>query len=197
MESGSEQVVPERTRELEAAHEALRRSEQLLAVEVEAAHRLQQVATQLITAQGARALYEQILDTTQSLLRADFASIQMFCPDRGAAGELLLIGQRGFSAEAAKRREWVNPSTRTTCGEALRTGRRIVVPDVRTCDFMAGSEDLEGYLTERIRAAQTTPLISRSAALLGMITTYWREPHELSASELRSLDVLALLNTTS
>jgi PAS domain S-box-containing protein len=58
---------------------------------------------------------------------------------------------------------------------------------------MAGSEDLEGYLAAGIRAAQSLPLISRSAALLGMVTTCWREPHELSASELRALDVLARL----
>ena len=27
---------------------------------------------------------------------------------------------------------------------------------------------------------------------MGMVSTYWREPHELAASELRALDVLAL-----
>src|SRR5215471_5174341 len=58
---------------------------------------------------------------------------------------------------------------------------------------MAGSKDLEGYLAAGIRAAQSLPLISRSAVLLGMVTTYWREPHELSATEVRSLDVLARL----
>ena len=188
MESGVERVGRERTRELEAAHEALRRSEQLLALEVETAQRLQQVATQLITAQGTQALYEQILDTAQSLAHADFASIQMFHPERG---ELRLVGHRGFNAEAAKRWEWVSPSTLTTCGWALRTGGRVLVPDVRTCESMAGSKDLEGYLAAGIGAAQSLPLTSRSAALLGMVTTYWRGPHQLSASELRALEVLA------
>ena len=190
MESGVEQVGRKRASALAAAQQALRRSEQLLALEVEAAQRLQQVATQLITAQGAQALYEQILDAAQSLVHADFASIQMFHPERG---ELRLLGHRGFNAEAAKRWEWVTPSTRTTCGWALRTGGRVVVPDVHTCEFMAGSEDLDGYLNAGIRAAQSLPLISRSAAMLGMVTTYWREPRELSASELRALDILARL----
>lgn len=190
MESGVQRVGTQRTRELEAAHEALRRSEQLLALEVEAAQRLQEVATQLITAQGAQALYEHILDTAQSLVHADFASIQMFHPERG---ELRLLGHRGFNAEAVERWEWVGPSTATTCGRALCTGARVVVTDVRTCEFMAGSEDLKGYLDVGIRAAQSLPLFSRSAALLGMVTTYWREPRELSASELRALDVLARL----
>ena len=183
----------EEGRELEAAHEAMRHSEELLASEVEAARRLHQVATQLITAQGSRALFEQILDTAQSLVHSDFASIQMFYPERGSGGELLLLGHRGFSEEAARRWEWVSPSIKTSCGEALRTGRRVIVPDVRSCDFMAGSEEQETYIGAGILSVQTTPLVSRSGALLGMVSTHWREPHELSASELRSLDVLGRL----
>jgi GAF domain-containing protein len=58
---------------------------------------------------------------------------------------------------------------------------------------MSGSEDLDGYLGAKIYAGQTTPLVSRSGALLGMVSTYWREPHELSATELRALDILARL----
>jgi PAS domain-containing protein len=58
---------------------------------------------------------------------------------------------------------------------------------------MAESEDLDGYLGAGIHAGQSTPLISRSGALLGMVSTYWHDPHELSLSELRALDVLARL----
>ena len=182
----------EEGRELEA-HEAIGDNEELLASEVEAARRLHQVATQLITAQGSRGLFAEILDTAQSLLHSDFASIQMFYPERGSGGELLLLGHRGFTEEGARRWEWVSPSTKTTCGEALRTDRRVIVPDVRSCDFMAGSEEQERYIGAGILSVQTTPLVSRSGALLGMVSTHWREPHELSASELRSLDVLGRL----
>jgi PAS domain S-box-containing protein len=58
---------------------------------------------------------------------------------------------------------------------------------------MSGSEDLEGYLDAEIRAGLSTPLLSRSGDLLGMVSAYWREPHELSESELRTLDILARL----
>ena len=58
---------------------------------------------------------------------------------------------------------------------------------------MAGSEDLDGYLGAEIRAGLTTPLFSRSGVLLGMVSAYWREPHDLTATELRTLDVLARL----
>src|SRR3954468_16627367 len=148
--------------------------------ELDAAQRLQQVAIQPIDGRGIEALYEQILDTVMAILHSDFASLQMFHPERGSSGELRLLAHRGFSAEAVRRWEWVGLSTGTTCGEALRTRQRVAVADVRNCDFMVGSEDLDGYLKGGIHAGQTTPLVSRSDALLGMVSTYWRDPHELS-----------------
>ncbi len=173
------------------AEEAHRQSEQMLATELDAARHLQHAATQLIKTQETGALYELVLDAASAILHSDFACIQMFHPERGAEGELRILGHRGFSAEDARRWEWVRPDTRTTCGEALRIGRRVIVPDVRNCDFMAESEELDGYLGASVRAGQSTPLVSRSGALLGMVSTYWREPHEMSTTELRSLDVLA------
>ena len=158
MESEVERLVRERTRELEAANAALRKSEQMLAKEIDAAQRLQHVATQLMVVQGTEALHEQILDTALAILHADLASIQMVHPERGTTGELKLLGHRGFSGQAAKRWEWVGADSRTTCGEALRTGQRVIVPDVRTCDFMAGSEDLKAFLDAGVHAAQTLPL---------------------------------------
>ena len=138
-------------------------------------------------------LYEEILDALQAIMGAHLASIQMFCPERGSGGELRLLGHRGFSEDAIKRWEWVSTTTNTTCGQALRTGQKVAVADIRKCEFMAGTEDLEGYLDAGVRAAHTLPLVSRSGSLLGMLSAYWREPHEFSASELRVLDVLARL----
>src|SRR5262245_3043390 len=187
MESESDLRGRKQTYDMGEANEARRPSE------LEAAQRLQDIAIQLIDARGIEALYDHILDTVLEILNADFASLQMFYPERGSGGELRLLGHRGFSAEAARRWEWVLPTTRTTCGEALRTRQRVASEDVRNCDFMAGSEDLDGYLDAGIQAGQTTPLVSRSGALLGMVSTYWRNPHKLSLGELRALDVLARL----
>src|SRR5262245_775517 len=79
----------------------------------------------------------------------------------------------------------------TSCGAALRSGQRIIVPDAEDCDFMAGSADLDHYHLSGIRAVQSTPLVSRSGELLGMISTHWREPHHPSEGSLRLLDMLA------
>jgi PAS domain S-box-containing protein len=138
-------------------------------------------------------LFDQILDSAVAILHADLASIQMIRPERGATGELKLLAHRGFSPEDAKRWEWVGSDSRTTCGEALRTGRSVMIPDVRNCDFMAGSEDLEAFLNAGIQAVQSVPLKSKSGALLGMITTCWRYPHDLSVGDSSAFDSLARL----
>ena len=176
---------------MEAAYEATRRCQEQLASEVEAASALHQFATQCITAQGSEACFEQILDTAQALVHSDFASIQTYYPERGTGGELLLLGYRGFNEDAAKEWAWVTPSANTSCAEAMRTRQRVIVPDVRNCDFMAGSDEQKRYINAGIFSAQSTPLISRSGALLGMVSTHWREAHHFNASELRTLDVLA------
>jgi PAS domain S-box-containing protein len=74
---------------------------------------------------------------------------------------------------------------------ALSAGRRVMVLDTEACDFMAGTDDLAEYRRSDIRAVQSTPLVSRSGGLLGMISTHWREPHQPTARALRLLDVLA------
>src|SRR3954452_19330777 len=133
---GSEQRGREQSPQTEESEKARRHSE------LDAAQGLQQIATQSIDARGIEVLYEQILDTAMAILHSDFASLQMFHPERGSSGELRLLGHRGFTAEAARRWEWVGLSSRTTCGEALRTRQRVAVADVRDCDFMAGSHDM-------------------------------------------------------
>ncbi|MDN7011452.1 PAS domain S-box protein [Methanoculleus sp. FWC-SCC3] len=171
--------------------DALRQSERSLATELDATRRLQQVSTQMIQANRVEALYEEILDTAMTILDADFASIQMLYAERGTTGELRLLGYRGFTEEAARFWEWVRPDSESTCGKALLTGQRVIVPDILDCEFMAGSADRETYLQTGIRAVQTTPLYSRAGALLGMLSTHWRRPHEPTANELRPIDLLA------
>ena len=169
------------------------RSAQIIANELHVAQCLRHVATRSVDVSGGESPYEQILTAAMAILHADLASIQEFHPERGSSGELRLLGHRGFTAEAAQRWEWIGPDSQTTCGKALRTRERVIVPDVRNCDFMAGSEDLQAFLDAGILAAQSFPLVSRSGVLLGIITTYWRQPHELSESEQRAWDILARL----
>jgi PAS domain S-box-containing protein len=170
------------------AEEALRETQRQLESELAATRRLHQISTQLFQVSNPEALYEKILEAAAAIMRSDFASMQMFCPERG---ELLLLAYRGFDPEAAASWEWVRPGSGTSCSMAMAAGCRSIVPDIELSDFIAGSAELEPLRQTGIRAMQSTPLFSRAGDLLGMISTHWRRSHEPLERDLRLLDVLA------
>src|SRR5688572_4637146 len=170
---------------------ALRESERRLSIELADTKLLQHLSAQLIEEQGTAALYETLVDAARWIMRSQCASMQVFYPERGPRGELRLIASRGFDDAAKRRWEWVSADAHTTCARALQTGARVITPDVARCDFMAGTADQASLLEAGIHAAQTTPLVSRTGKMLGMITTHWTEPHQPLERDLRLLDILA------
>lgn len=170
---------------------ALRGSESKLQEELADAKLLQNISAALTSEQEVEALYEKLVDAAMAIMRSDFASMQMFDPEHGNAGALRLLAFRGFQPQAAKTWEWVNHATPSSCAEALRTGQRVIVSDIKTCAFLAGTYGPEAYLEAGIHAVQSTPLLSRSGKLVGMISTHWRNPHQPTERELRLLDILA------
>jgi PAS domain S-box-containing protein len=149
---------------------------------------LHKISTLLIPEGNLDSLYNHILDAATSLMSSDMASMQLLDPERN---RLRLLASKGFHPQSASFWEWVYLDSGSTCGLALFSGCRVVVADVETCDFMAGTTDLDEYRRSNIRAVQSTPLLSRSGQLLGMISTHWREPHQPPERALRRLDVLA------
>lgn len=179
--------------ERKAAEAALRVSEAELVRELAAIKELQRISTELIRERDVRRLYSNLVDAAATIMRSDFATMQMLHPDRGLNGELQLLAHRGFDPEAIKFWNWVRADSGCTCGFALKTGKRGIAADVATCDFMAGTPDRDALLQAGIQAAQSTPLFSQSGRLLGMISTHWRKPHSPSENDLRRFDILARL----
>ena len=167
------------------------RSEAALATELADTRLLQALSAELVAEEDRSALHEKIVDAALSIMRADFATFQIFDPERPPNGELQLIAVRGLSADAARRWEWIGPDARTPCGEALRTGARVIIPDLEQAAFMAGSDDQACLLDAGVRAGQTTRLVSRAGKTVGMISTYWRSRHVPAERDLRLLDLLA------
>lgn len=172
--------------------ESLRDSKRKLEAELKDIKLLQSISIELISENNIQVLYEKIIDAAMQLMHAEYASMQKLHMEQGGKGKLQLLAFRGFNAQAAKFWEWVYPEDAgSTCGEALRTGQRIIAPNVKECNFMQGTVDQETYLQTGINAVQTTPLFSRSGKVLGMISTHWTKPHQPSERELRLLDVLS------
>ena len=177
-----------RYEELERAQQALRESEERLANDLAAARRLQEISLLLIQEGDVCQLYDRILDAAMAIMRSDFATMQMVDE---ASGCLQMLSYRGFSDEFAQSFRQVPVDASTTCAIAWRSSRRVVAPNLETFAGIAGTPSCEAHLQAGIRAAQSTPLFSRSGVMLGMISTHWRAPYEPPASDLGVLDVLA------
>ena len=160
----------------------------LVELELDVALQLQRISTSLIPEGNIGALYEGILDAAINLMSANMGSMQVFLPQ---PDELRLLANRGFHPESAAFWKCVRVDSTSSCGLALSSGARTILPDIETCDPAMGAGDLDAYRRSGIRAVQSTPLISRSGDLLGMISTHWREPHQPTELELRTFDVLA------
>ncbi|HET8946304.1 MAG TPA: ATP-binding protein, partial [Candidatus Polarisedimenticolia bacterium] len=151
---------------------------------------LQTLGAELLSETGEETLYRKVIEGAAGLMRSEFASMQAVEPGADGASELRLLACRGFSPQAERAWQRVRPDSLTACGRALKTGGRVIVPDIETCAFLA-TEGLEVFRETGIRAVQTTPLISRAGNTVGMISTHWNRPYVPPERDLRNLDILA------
>ncbi|MFC6742239.1 PAS domain S-box protein [Methylobacterium tardum] len=179
-------IFRDRTPEHEA-EAALRQAQAALAAEVEALGQLQEVSTRLIGDEAPQSVYDAILTAATDLMGSECASIQML----NASGDLELLAHRGYDPRSAVYWQTVRATSESTCGVALTTGERVVVPDVEDSGLTVGSGDLQSYRWTGMRAVQTTPLLSRSGKPIGMISTHWKRPLRPPERDLKLFDVLA------
>ena len=173
------------------ANDLLRMRQAELAAELADAKLLQQISTQLIHEEHVEGLYQKIVTAAVTLMRSDFATMQQFRSNPFSLAGLGMLASRGFEPEAVTGWQWVALDAATTCAAAVRIGQRVIVPNFEECAFMTGTPELEAHLRAGIRAAQSTPLVTRSGQIVGMITTHWRNPHSPPERQLHLLDVLA------
>lgn len=167
---------------------ALRVSEERLAADLADMRQLHLVSSQLLRENNPQTLYKEIVDAAVGMMRSQAASLQGMNYE---TQKLQLLAWRGFHPESAEFWRVVSCGSSSACGQALQNSGRIVVPDVEGWDMAAGTEDHRHYRLSNLRSVQSTPLISRSGRLVGVLSTHWREPYDPSERELRLMDVLA------
>jgi signal transduction histidine kinase len=165
-----------------------KRTELALAAELAKSKRLQEISARLIPEGNVDALLADILRAAIDFMDADMGSIQLY---DAAENELRIIVHEGFEPSYVKSFESIKPGDQCACAAAMEINQRIVVPDVEASEFFADRPSLAIQLRAGVRAMQSTPLISRSGRILGILSTHWRRPHEPGLRELRLLDMLA------
>ncbi|HEY0962574.1 MAG TPA: ATP-binding protein [Pseudomonadales bacterium] len=148
---------------------------------------LQQISSQLIHAQNPGALYAQILEAAVTLMKADKGTLQLF---DAQSSELRLIAAHGVEPALHEAFMVVTQESGTSCALALQTRERAIIPD-----FSRGAySDSRAGIMHRaagVLAAQTTPLLTRSGELLGMLSTHWSAPWRPDERAMRMMDILA------
>lgn len=148
--------------------------------------RLYKFSTRLHESSELQPLLQEVLSATVALQKSDFGTLQLYRPARG---QLEIVAQLGFDPEKLKPYTCLNRTAATSCARALRTGRRVIIEDVKRDRKSAALRN--GAAELGFRAQASTPLYSRGGKLLGMMTTHFREPHRPSKRELRITDLYA------
>lgn len=147
---------------------------------------LRDLSARLTSEANIQVLYDEILAAATALMRADSGTLQILDE---AAQELVLLSTQGFSPAMIKHLDRVGAHSNISCSVALAYGHRSIV------DFNVPEDnDSDGFLRLHLEAgfcsAQSTPLISRSGKLIGMVSTHWHSHHRPTQRELRFLDLL-------
>jgi signal transduction histidine kinase len=121
-------------------------------------------------------------------MESQFASMHALDP---GGGSLRLLSAQGFGAAAIRAFATADVSQPGTFGAALRLGERVVVGDIAAAVETRSSPELQACLRFGIHTMQSTPLVSRSGRMLGVLSTYWDNTCTPSERQLRLLDVLA------
>jgi signal transduction histidine kinase/CheY-like chemotaxis protein len=161
-------------------------SEQQLAADLALMKSVQEVSTRLVRDGDADPPLLEIVDAAIAITRADMGNIQLL--DEGS-GALRIAASRGFDSPFLEFFNTVHEGE-AACGQAVQRGARVVVGDVTTNAVFAGTPALDVLLTAGVRAVQSTPLVCRSAQLLGVLSTHYRVPRVPTDRELHLLDVL-------
>jgi PAS domain S-box-containing protein len=158
-----------------------------LAADLSAMLRLHEINSRSMRGDEIQSLLEMAVSAAIDITEADLGNLQLVDDD---SGRLVAKAQRGFQQPFlnffAQVQEGVG-----SCGTAMRQKRRVVVEDITQSPIFAGTPLLEVMLGAGIRAVQSTPLITRSGRLVGMISTHYRSPHRPEVHNLRLLDLLA------
>lgn len=134
----------------------------------------------------ARADTQPILDwllhRAIDLSQTSFGNVQLMS---WTAGYLEVKVQQGFGEEFLRFFERVRIEDGSACARALRDREAIVIEDIMADKEFSPCREVVSHAG--IRAVQSTPIISSSGALLGVMSTHFAAPHRPTRIELREL----------
>ena len=172
--------MPDEKRELDGRIAALEKSAAMLQT-------LQQVSSIYVREGNLDLALNQLLDAAIAVSHADMGNIQLYDP---TTRKLKIAAQRGFGPAFLDFWNTVSEGD-GACGTAYERLERIVVEDVTKSPIFVGTPALVVQLEAQVQAVQSTPLVSRSGAFIGVVSTHYSTARLPDEHVFPFLDLLA------
>lgn len=147
--------------------------------------RLHKLSTRLLGEEQFEALLQRVLAAAVELPKADKGTLQLYDSNNQV---LEMVAQIGFDEEFVRQFQRL-PLDFATCGAAYKRQQRIVVQNITTDPEFGRLVSL--YSAYEVLSAQSTPLFAADGEVLGVLTTYGREPGAPSEEQFTILDLYA------
>jgi GAF domain-containing protein len=140
------------------------------------------LADQIRRCRDAQSLAECVLHHGLKLTGACLGNVQLM---NWTENSLEIKAQSGFGDEFLNFFNQVGLADLSACARALRKRDSVVVEDVNTDQAFAPCCEI--LRRADVRAVQSTPLLSSSGALVGILSTHFSTPHRPTDIEMRNL----------
>ncbi|WP_160939386.1 PAS domain S-box protein [Teichococcus coralli] len=170
------------------AEAALRDSEARLAADLVGMQRLHDLHARLARETDLTAALREILQAACAFTRTDRGTVQLVSSD---GDRLEIVAEHGYPPGSRFVTHFRHEGFAAGCDAARRQRQRLLIEDTRTFVGLAGTADGEAALADGILAAQSTPMVTRSGEMVGVLSTQFRHPHRPAEEELRLVDLLA------
>ena len=154
-----------------------------LEAELRAMVRLHDLVGRLLETNDTPTALDEVLSAYLEIVGTDYGTVHIWDREKKV---LKLIASRGFDRRSLAPMRNIDLATDRPCTRAVRARRRIIVEDIAREPDLAPNQARARY-----RSVQSMPLIGRSGAILGVLSTYYPDPHCPTERELRFLDLYA------
>ena len=134
-------------------------------------------------------LINEVLDAAIEIADADMGALYRYDDEHDC---LRIAASRELSDNCLNYLAVVRRDNNNTCAAALKRRIRVAVNDVSTSDLFRGTPELDVKREFGIAAVHSTPIISASSRLWGVLTMYFRAPQQKDSYNPRLLDRLAI-----
>ncbi|MGP0070877.1 MAG: ATP-binding protein [Bryobacteraceae bacterium] len=163
-----------------------RRVRETIEAELKGMTRLHEVVSRLLAAPDVRSALGEILVATCAMMGSQMGNVQVYDPH---AQTLTIAAQQGFSQDLLDQLGVVSRDSPSACSAAMNSLSRVIIEDVNQDESFRPLRDIAA--AAGFRSIQSTPLLSRTGALLGVLSTHWSQPHRPSERDLYMLDLYA------